>query len=103
MQIIRIKVRGFESGLVDNSVKKILDIALRTGAQVSGPVPLPTRIKKWSVLRSPHVDKRSQEQFEQRTSIRLVDIKNTTQKTIDALTYLELPSGVVADIQIVNK
>lgn len=103
MQIIRIKVRGFDSGLVDNSVKKILDIALRTGAQVSGPVPLPTRIKKWSVLSSPHVDKRSQEQFEQRTSIRLVDIKNTTQKTIDALTYLELPSGVVADIQIINK
>lgn len=103
MQIIRIKVRGFDSGLVDNSVKKILDIALRTGAQVSGPVPLPTRIKKWSVLRSPHIDKRSQEQFEQRTSIRLVDIKNTTQKTIDALTYLELPSGVLADIQIINK
>ncbi len=103
MQIIRIKVRGFDSGLVDNSVKKILDIALRTGAQISGPVPLPTRIKKWSVLRSPHVDKRSQEQFEQRTSIRLVDIKNTTQKTIDALTYLELPSGVIADIQIINK
>lgn len=103
MQIIRIKVRGFESGLVDNSVKKILDIALRTGAQVAGPVPLPTRIKKWSVLRSPNIDKRSQEQFEQRTSIRLVDIKNTTQKTIDALTYLELPSGVLADIQIINK
>jgi small subunit ribosomal protein S10 len=103
MQIIRIKVRGYESALVDNAVKKILDIALRTGAQVSGPVPLPTRIKKWSVLTSPNIDKRSQEQFEQRTSIRLVDIKNTTQKTIDALTYLELPSGVLADIQIVNK
>lgn len=103
MQIIRIKVRGFDSGLVDNSVKKILDIALRTGAQASGPVPLPTRIRKWSVLSSPHIDKRAQEQFEQRTSIRLVDIKNTNQKTIDALTYLELPSGVVADIQIINK
>jgi small subunit ribosomal protein S10 len=103
MQIIRIKVRGFEAGLVDSSVKKILDVALRTGAQISGPVPLPTRIKKWTVLRSPNIDKRSQETFEQRTSIRLVDIKNTTQKTIDALMYLELPSGVVADIQILNK
>lgn len=103
MQIIRIKVRGFEAGLVDSSVKKILDVALRTGAQISGPVPLPTRIKKWTVLRSPNIDKRSQETFEQRTSIRLVDIKNTNQKTIDALMYLELPSGVVADIQILNK
>jgi len=103
MQIIRIKVRGFDAGLVDSSVKKILDVALRTGALVSGPVPLPTRIKKWTVLRSPNIDKRSQESFEQRTSIRLVDIKNTTQKTIDALMYLELPSGVIADIQILNK
>lgn len=103
MQVIRIKVRGFDAGLVDSSVKKILDIALRTGAQASGPVPLPTRIKKWTVLRSPNIDKRSQETFEQRTSIRLVDIKNSNQKTIDALQYLELPSGVAADIQIINK
>lgn len=103
MQIIRLKVSGYDAALVDSSVKKILDIALRTGAQVSGPVPLPTRIRKWSVLRSTNIDKRSQEQFEQRTSIRLVDIKNTTQKTIDSLTYLELPSGVMADIKIVNK
>jgi small subunit ribosomal protein S10 len=102
-QVIRIKVRGFDAGLVDSSVKKILDLALRTGALVSGPVPLPTRIRKWTVLRGPNIDKRSQEAFEQRTSIRLVDIKNTTQKTIDALTYLELPSGVIADIQIINK
>lgn len=103
MQVIRIKVRGFDAGLVDSSVKKILDIVLRTGAQAAGPVPLPTRIKKWTVLRSPNIDKRSQETFEQRTSIRLVDIKNSNQKTIDALQYLELPSGVAADIQIINK
>lgn len=103
MQIIRIKVRGYDAGLVDAAVKKVLEVALRTGAEVSGPVPLPTRIKKWTVLTGPNIDKRSQETFEQRTSIRLVDIKNSTQKTIDALQYLELPSGVVPDIQIINK
>lgn len=103
MQIIRIKVRGFDAGIVDSSVKKIYEVALRTGASISGPVPLPTRIKRWTVLRSPNIDKRSQETFEQRTSIRLIDIKKATQKTIDALMYLELPSGVVADIQILNK
>lgn len=103
MQIIRLKVRGFDSGLVDNAVKKIIDTAIRTGAQVSGPVPLPTRIRKWTVLTSPNIDKRSQEAFERRTSIRLIDITNMTQKTKDALTYLELPAGIVADIQILNK
>lgn len=103
MQIIRIKVRGFDAGLVDSSVRKIVEIALRTGARVSGPVPLPTRIKRWTVLRSPNIDKRSQETFEQRTSIRLLDIKNSNQKTIDALQYLELPSGIAADIQVLNK
>lgn len=103
MQVIRIKVRGYDSGLVDASVKKVIDTALRTGAKVAGPVPLPTRIKKWTVLRSPHIDKRSQETFERRTSIRLLDITNSTPKTIDALTYLELPAGIVADIQIITK
>jgi small subunit ribosomal protein S10 len=103
MQVIRIKVRGYDAGLVDSSVKKVIDTALRTGAKVSGPVPLPTRIKKWTVLTSPNVDKRSQEAFERKTSIRLIDITNSTPKTIDALTYLELPAGIVADIQIINR
>ncbi len=103
MQVIRIKVRGYDAGLVDSSVKKVIETALRTGARVKGPVPLPTRIKKWTVLTSPNIDKRSQEAFERRTSIRLVDITNTTPKTIDALTYLELPAGIVADIQIITK
>ena len=103
MQVIRIKVRGFEAGLVDNSVRKVIETALRTGAKVAGPVPLPTRIKKWTVLTSPVIDKRSQEAFERRTSIRLVDITDSNSKTIEALTYLELPAGVVADIQIINK
>lgn len=102
-QVIRIKVRGYDSGLVDSSVKKVIDTAVRTGAKISGPVPLPTRIKRWTVLTSPNIDKRSQEAFERKTSIRLIDITNSTPKTIDALTYLELPAGIVADIQIINK
>ncbi|BDQ04912.1 MAG: 30S ribosomal protein S10 [Candidatus Dojkabacteria bacterium] len=103
MQIIRIKIKGFEPVIVDTAAKKIVDIALMTGAQVAGPVPLPTRIKKWTVLRSPNIDKRSQETFELKTSIRLIDIRNSNQKTIDALQYLELPSGVAADIQVIDK
>lgn len=103
MQVIRIKVRGYDAGLVDSSVRKVIDAAQRTGANVSGPVPLPTRIKKWTVLASPHIDKRSQESFERRTSIRLIDITNSTPKTIDALRYLELPAGVLTDIKILNK
>lgn len=103
MQVIRIKVRGYDAGLVDTSVRKVIDTALRTGAKVSGPVPLPTRIKKWTVLTSPNIDKRSQETFERRTSIRLIDITNSTPKTIDALRYLELPAGVLTDIRILSK
>ncbi len=103
MQVIRIKVRGYEANLVDASVKKVIETALRTGAKVAGPVPLPTRIKRWTVLSASNIDKRSQEAFERRTSIRLIDILETTPKTIDALTYLELPAGIVADIQIINK
>jgi small subunit ribosomal protein S10 len=103
MQVIRIKVRGYDAGLVDSSVRKVIDTALRTGAKVAGPVPLPTRIKKWTVLTSPNIDKRSQETFERRTSIRLIDITNSNPKTIDALRYLELPAGVLTDIRILNK
>jgi len=103
MHVIRIKVMGFDSGLVDSSAKKVIDTAVRTGAKVSGPVPLPVRLKKWTVLSSTFIDKRSQESFERKTSIRLIDITNSTSKTIDALTYLELPAGIVADIQIINK
>lgn len=102
-QVIRITVRGYDSGLVDSSVKKVIDTAVRTGAKVSGPVPLPARLKKWTVLASTNIDKRSQEAFERKTSIRLIDITNSTPKTIDALTYLELPAGIIADIKIINK
>lgn len=103
MQLIRIKIRGYDAGLVDSSVKKVIDTALRTGAKISGPVPLPSRLKKWTVLTSPNIDKRSQEAFERKTSIRLVDITNMTTKTMEALTYLELPAGIDSDIQIINK
>lgn len=103
MQLIRIKVRGFDNKVVDSSVRKIIDVCRRTGAKISGPVPLPTRIKRWTVLRSTNIDKRSQETFEQRVSIRLIDILEINDKTIDALRYLELPAGVSTDIQILNK
>ena len=99
-QKIRIKIRGFDHKLVDQAVMQIVEAVERTGAVVSGPVPLPTRIEKFSVIRSPFIDKNSQEQFEIRTHKRLIDIIETTSKTIDALTGLNLPSGVEIDIKL---
>jgi small subunit ribosomal protein S10 len=98
-QSIRIKVRGYDHRLVDQSVVQIVETAERTGAVVVGPVPLPTRIEKFCVIRSPHIDKDSREQFEIRTHKRLIDILGPTTKTIDALTQLQLPSGVEIDIR----
>ncbi len=98
-QTIRIKVRGYDHRLVDQSVVQIVETAERTGAVVVGPVPLPTRIEKFCVIRSPHIDKDSREQFEIRTHKRLIDILGPTTKTIDALTQLQLPSGVEIDIR----
>ncbi len=98
-QTIRIKVRGYDHRLVDQSVAQIVETAERTGAVVAGPVPLPTRIEKFCVIRSPHIDKDSREQFEIRTHKRLIDILGPTSKTIDALTQLQLPSGVEIDIR----
>ncbi len=99
-QKIRIKVRGFDHRLVDQSAEQIVETAERTGAAVAGPVPLPTRIEKICVLRSPFIDKDSREQFEIRTHKRLIDILEPTSKTIDALTQLQLPSGVEIDIRL---
>ncbi len=99
-QKIRIKVRGFDHRLVDQSAEQIVETAERTGAAVAGPVPLPTRIEKFCVLRSPFIDKDSREQFEIRTHKRLIDILEPTSKTIDALTQLQLPSGVEIDIRL---
>ena len=99
-QKIRIKLKGFDHKILDLSALQIVEAVERTGAVVSGPVPLPTHIQKFSVIRSPFIDKDSQEQFEIRTHKRLIDIIETTSKTIDALTKLSLPSGVDIDIKL---
>ena len=98
-QKIRIKIKGYDHRLVDQSVGQIIETAERTGAAVVGPIPLPTRIEKFCVIRSPHIDKDSREQFEIRTHKRIVDIIGPSAKTIDALTQLQLPSGVELDIK----
>ena len=99
-QKIRIKLKGYDHKILDLSAEQIVDAVEATGAVVSGPVPLPTHIQKFSVIRSPFIDKDSQEQFEIRTHKRLIDIIETTSKTIDALTSLNLPSGVSIDIKL---
>ena len=99
-QKIRIKLKGYDHKIVDQSAQQIVEAVERTGAIVTGPVPLPTHIQKFSVIRSPFIDRDSQEQFEIRTHKRLIDIVETTSKTVDALTKLNLPSGVDIDIKI---
>lgn len=99
-QKIRIKLKGFDHKLVDQAAEQIVETVERTGAVVAGPVPLPTSIKRFSVIRSPFIDKRSQEQFEIRTHKRLIDIIETSSKTIDSLTGLNLPAGVEIDIKL---
>jgi len=99
-QIIRINLRSFDSRLLDSSVGSIVETARQTGATVAGPIPLPTRIRKFTVLRSPHVDKKSREQFEMRQHKRLVDLVNPSQKTLDELQNLELPAGVHVEIKL---
>jgi len=98
-QTIRIKLKGFDHRILDQAARQIVEALEKTGAVVTGPVPLPTRIRKLSVIRSSFIDKDSQEQFEIRTHKRLIDIVETTSKTIDALTSLNLPSGVGIDIK----
>ena len=97
---VRIKLKGFDHKILDQSAELIVQAVERTGAVVSGPVPLPTHIQKFSVIRSPFIDKDSQEQFEIRTHKRLIDIVEMTSRTIDALTRLDLPSGVDIDIKL---
>jgi small subunit ribosomal protein S10 len=92
-QKIRISLKAFDHRLLDRSVSDIVDTAKRTGARVAGPIPLPTRFSTYTVLRSPHIDKKSREQFEMRQHKRLVDIVDPSQKTLDALTGLDLPGG----------
>ena len=99
-QTIRITLKAFDHRILDTASSEILNTAKRTGAAVRGPVPLPNRIKRFTVLRSPHVNKNSQEQFEMRTHKRLLDIENPTPQTIDALMKLDLPAGVDVEIKI---
>ena len=99
-QKIRIRLKGYDHKILDQAALQIVEAVEATGAVVSGPVPLPTRIQKYSVIRSPFIDKDSQEQFEIRTHKRLIDIIETTSKTIGALTKLNLPSGVNIDIKL---
>jgi len=99
-QKIRIRLKGYDHKLLDKSTIEIVDTAKRTGASIAGPIPLPTTINKYCVLRSPHVDKKSREQFEMRTHRRLLDILEPTQQTIDALMKLQLAAGVDVEIKL---
>ncbi|TDJ45758.1 MAG: 30S ribosomal protein S10 [Gammaproteobacteria bacterium] len=97
-QNIRIRLKAFDHRLIDKSAREIVDTAKRTGAQVHGPIPLPTKMERFTILISPHVNKDARDQYELRTHKRLMDILNPTDKTVDALMKLELPAGV--DVQI---
>ena len=100
---IRIRLKAFDHAVIDQASADIVRTAEKTGAQVSGPIPLPTKTQRWTVLRSPHVDKKSREQFEMRTHKRLLDIFEWTPQTVDALTKLELPAGVEVEIRTMGK
>ncbi len=99
-QNIRIRLQAYDNRVLDNSTKDIVNTAKRTGAQVRGPIPLPTHIERFTVNRSPHVDKKSREQFEIRTHRRLLDIVDPTPQTVDALMKLDLAAGVEVEIKI---
>ena len=97
---IRIRMEAYDHDILDQSAQEIVETAKSTGAKVAGPIPLPTRIERYTVLRSPHVDKKSREQFEMRVHKRLIDISDSTPQTIDALMKLDLPAGVDIDIKL---
>ncbi len=99
-QSIRIRLKAFDYRVLDASTQEILSTARRTGAQVRGPIPLPNKIEKYTVLRSPHIDKKSREQFEMRTHKRLLDIIDPTPQTVDALMKLDLAAGVDVEIKL---
>ena len=99
-QNIRIRLRGFDNSLLDTSTQDIINTAKRTGAKVKGPIPLPTRFERFTVNRSPHVDKKSREQFEIRTFKRLLDIVSPSPQTVDALMKLDLAAGVDVEIKL---
>lgn len=99
-QRIRIRLKAYDHKVIDQSSQQIIDTAQRTGAQVAGPVPLPTKMSKWTVTRSPFVDKDSREQFEMRVHKRLIDLYEPSPQTIDALMHLSLPAGVGIEIKL---
>ncbi len=99
-QKIRIRLKAFDHRILDQSTVEIVQTARRTGAEINGPIPLPTKINRYTVLRSPHVDKKSREQFEIRTHKRLIDIVNPTPQTVDALMKLDLAAGVNVEIKL---
>lgn len=99
-QRIRIRLKAFDHRLIDQSAREIVDTAKRTGAIVKGPVPMPTRLQRFDILRSPHVNKTSRDQLEIRTHLRLMDIVDPTDKTVDALMKLDLPAGVDVEIKL---
>ena len=99
-QNIRIRLKAFDHRVLDTSAREIVSTAKRTGANVRGPIPLPTRLEKFTVLRGPHVDKKSREQFEIRTHKRMLDIVDPTPQTVDALMKLDLPAGIGIDIKV---
>ncbi len=99
-QKIRIRIKAFDHKLLDQSASEILDTAVRTGSRTAGPIPLPTTISRYTVLRGPHIDKKAREQFEMRTHRRLIDILDPTPQTVDALMKLELAAGVDVEIKL---
>src|SRR3990172_12349490 len=100
---IRIRLKAYDHRVLDQSVGEIVETVRRTGGRVAGPIPLPTRISKYTVNRSPHVDKKSRDQFEIRTHKRLLDILNPTQNTVDTLMRLDLPAGVDVEIKVFSR
>ncbi len=99
-QRVRIRLRAYDHRLIDKTVQELVSTAKRTGAKVVGPIPLPTRINRYTVLRSPHVDRKSREQFEVRTHKRLVEIVSPTPDTMEALTKLEMPAGIDIEVKL---
>ena len=100
---LRIKIKAYDHRVLDTAAKKIVETVKRTGGEISGPVPLPTEIEKFTILRAVHKYKDSREQFEMRTHKRLIDIKNPSKETVDALNHLDLPSGLDIKIQTITK
>ena len=103
LEVIRIRMEAYESAILDQSANEIMDTAKRTGSIVRGPIPLPTRIERYTVTTSPHVDKKARQQFEIRTHKRLIDIIQATAKTIEALNKISLPAGVDIKIKATNR